>query len=50
MGIDATFFQANQALLMGAAALLCGAALLHLVMIRMIRRRGQAQDQTPKRR
>lgn len=39
MGIDATFLQANQSILLGAAALLCGVALLHLVIMRMLRKR-----------
>ena len=39
MGIDATFLQANQPILLGAAGLLCGVALLHLVIMRMLRKR-----------
>lgn len=44
MGIDATFLQANQPVLLGVAALLCGVALLHLVIIRTLRKRqGESQ-------
>ncbi len=38
-GIDAAFIQANQTIMVGAAGLLCGAALLHLILIRTIRQR-----------
>lgn len=39
MGLDAIFFETNEAMLVSVAAMLCGIALLHLVMIRMIRKR-----------
>ncbi len=39
MQVEQTFLQANQPVFLAAAALLCGAALLYLVVIRTMRRR-----------
>ena len=39
MEISANFISANSTTLMGAAAILCGVALLHLVMVRTIKHR-----------
>ncbi|MGR3342052.1 MAG: hypothetical protein ACU0DI_02270 [Paracoccaceae bacterium] len=39
MDISANFFAANSATLMAVAAILCGVALLHLVIVRTINHR-----------
>lgn len=46
VGIDAIFFESNESMLMGVAAMLCGTALLHLVLIRMVRKRKHQKDPT----